>query len=95
MSTYLLDAGCLRWKADQLRNAARAMRDFWHRKAMEEMAEVYEQIANATLLSEVIDVIELEQVDEAATTFAKRMPYRFMLQASLTKPRLAGKLTSG
>jgi hypothetical protein len=87
MSTYLLHPSCLRWKADQLRDAARAMRDLWHRKAMEEIAELYERIANAALPCEETDLIELEQIDEAAVTFAGLNPNRFTLQASLPKPQ--------
>jgi hypothetical protein len=58
MATYLLHPGRLQWKADQLRDVARTLHGYWHRKEMEEMAEVYERIANAILSNEEIDVVE-------------------------------------
>ena len=60
MATYLLRPSYLQWKADQLRDVARTLRGSWHREAMEEMAELYERIANAILFNEEIDVIECE-----------------------------------
>jgi hypothetical protein len=64
--TAILDSGYLVWKAYQVNWLAESMTDSWHKKALHEIAQVYELLADETVIQESWPISALREADRAS-----------------------------